>query len=941
MTISMNGRSLHIWASIGLAAGLLIASLVLMGHAALAEPAVGSIRGTLTYNDDVYGQHTVYYAVFTHAHTPPPGPVVVGSRIGPGPYNVTKTLSAEDLPNGTYYMTAMVDINDSGPNPGPEDLMATYDPEGDGTPNPIVVDDGAVTGVDIYLGGPWTPVGGPSLEGGRASALEIHPTISGSVYAAVYLPGPNGEWYVPSTVYKSTDGAGNWATMQTVPHRLTALAVTDTVVYAGGYNRAEMNPYPILYYGTDDSSPWTVGLSLTNGAIYDISIHPALTTTAIAGGGDFPDNAVVYHTSDGGATWTEVFSYTSPDHYPTVNQVIIHPTSPMTWLLTHDGMVGGTFGAYIHRSTDGGVNWTEVYSVSDQIISNMVVNPYTPTIVYATAGASSGPDTYGGNLYRSLDAGATWTAVITDGSAGQELAVAGPNTMYAAGGCETFFGSGCYQIYKSTDGGDAGTWAAVASPGDAVALLASDRSAGALYAGGEMHGLFKSDDGAASWEQRNTGIDTPVYPAQIEPDPQNQDKLFVAAGSEGGWMTADGGDTWTRVSGAHTAAFAVNPANSDIVYGGEHNDQHGAIIRSEDGGLNFTPVYTASFLQPDGSGGCEGIQALVVAPSMTRTVYAGGFDSPSGGGEHAVVVRTRDDGASWTEVFTLPSGSSVEALAVDPTDADTVYAGGWDSSADPGFVYRTSNGGEDWDLVKAVSQTVKAIVVDPQKPHVVYASDGGYHVHKSTDSGDTWTTVRRPPWEPGGGVSGDLLNLDPNVPSHLYLGGFGYVGESYDGGHTWSDMGAETNRNTPGGQPLAMAVDHGAVTQTLYAGFHSGLWHYRRAAPQPGQPATVTASSGVASARAGETVAVRSLVVDDYVNWVADGTSVVFATSPEGSFASSAVTKTTRDGWAEAALTGVTSGTASITVTSGSAMDTLTVTFTPFQIYLPLVIRGG
>jgi len=229
--------------------------------------------------------------------------------------------------------------------------------------------------------------------------------------------------------------------------------------------------------------------------------------------------------------------------------------------------------------------------------------------------------------------------------------------------------------------------------------------------------------------------------------------------------------------------------------------------------------------------------------------------------------------------------------------------------------------------------------VDHQKPDVLYASDDGYRVYKSTDGGDNWTTVRRPPSE-GGGLSGNYLAIDPRVPSHLYLGTNDYVGETPDGGQTWSGGGDPLSGGLPDTNLSALVANNGTPTQTLYAGI-SGVWTYSRLAPQPGTPVTVTAQSSAPSAPGGTTVTISSLQVDLYENWAADGTVVTFTTSPVGSFASSTVTKTTTDGRAEVTLTGVMSGTASITVTSGVGMDTLTVDFTAFKIYLPLALRNS
>jgi len=785
----------------------------------------------------------------------------------------------------------------------------------------------ARTGGDVEMAGAgaWTPLGGPSLAGGDARALAVHPAISGTLYAAVQAPGA--DWDVLSTIYRSTDGAANWTAIYTAPQRIVGLAVTDTVIYAGAYNKDGANLRPVIYRSADGGLNWTAPLSIAYGVIWDLDVHPTLTQTAIAGGGDFPDMAVLYETTDGGATWTEIFSYTRSGWAPTVNAALIHPTTPLTRLLSHDGEVDGTPGSYIHRSTDGGANWTEVYSTTGDFVTSLVANPVTPTTIYAGS--------YNSNFYRSSDGGATWAAVITDGSAGQGLVLDPPDTLYAVNGSE---------VRRSTDEGD--SWVIVGNVPDEVMAVAIDLgpTPGALYAGLGVQGVYKSSDGGANWEGRNNGIETLVLPRDIDVDPQNLDKMFAVATGGGGWMTTDGGSTWTQPSGIadRMGAFAINPENPSIVYGGAHDCGKGAVLRSEDGGLNFERVYTATFIIPDCSGGDEGIDALAIAPSMSSTVYAAGVDHPNWGDDQAVVVRCLDDGASCTEVFTRPARSRVQALAINPISDTVVYAGGQDCSAGPceGFIYRTTDGGDNWTLVFTTTQTVRSIVVDHQKLDVLYASDDGYHVFKSTDGGDHWTTVRRPPGE-GGGISGNLLAIDPHVPSYLYLGGReGYVGESTDGGQTWSGGGAPLSQGTPGMEPSALAVDNGTPTQTLYAGF-TGAWTYSRLAPQPGTPVTVTAWASAPSAQAGTAVTIGSLQVDLYENWVADGTMVTFTTSPAGSFASSTVVKTTMDGRAEATLTGVMSGTARITVTSGIGMDTLTVDFTAFKIYLPLVLRDS
>ena len=108
-----------------------------------------------------------------------------------------------------------------------------------------------------------------------------------------------------------------------------------------------------------------------------------------------------------------------------------------------------------------------------------------------------------------------------------------------------------------------------------------------------------------------------------------------------------------------------------------------------------------------------------------------------------------------------------------------------------------------------------------QQPQVLYASSDNYSIYKSDDYGDNWDSIR------DCCPSGNLLAMDPKVPSHIYLSGWGYIAESYDGGLTWSEWEAPINAGTPQVEPRSLVVDTGTVTQTLYAGF-SGVWKYGR-----------------------------------------------------------------------------------------------------------------
>ncbi len=676
----------------------------------------------------------------------------------------------------------------------------------------------------------WQPLDGPLGPGGKVEALALGTgTLSDTLYTIVGMPYNGGM----SRVYRSTDSAATWTPVYTSTGQLMAVAADGTDVYITGGSL----PNYAIYHSSDSGVQWTEVFTGIQGRPTDqnmlaLAIDPVDSDIVYAAGYEWGENeqgeneygSLVLRTPDGGATWTSVLTTPMIGQGTTFQVLTINPVTPTTVY------VGGSEGdpdtgerySVIYRTLDGGDSWTRVYSDTGAQITALAISPFTPTVVFA----GTPPEDQPGQVLRSTDGGDTWVQVTT--GAGMALAIESPDAIYAMSNDGT--------VNKSTDGGD--VWQAVGNVPDYSQPLVAGSEA--LYAGGQTR-LLKSTDGGATWAAAVNGITSLPKLRDIDVDPQNPEKLFVASSVEGGWLSLDGGQTWTQPTNtagwwegdlpyefAWLRTFAINPRNSDIVYAGSGSCHQGSILRSEDGGLSFTPVYTPTFITGNCEDGQENIFALAVAPSMSSTVYAGGNYCYQGQCNYAVMVRSTNDGASWTEVLTLPLNSTIEALAVNPRSATTVYAGGQECGEDScqGFVYRTSDGGENWSEVYTTTQMIRSIVIDPQRPATVYAADDGYRVYKSEDAGDTWSAVRLPPWE-SGDVSGNLLALDPVVKGKVYLGGWGYVAETVDGGQTWDDV---FSQDRPDADPGALAVNNDGYTQTLYAGF-GGLWSYKRVVP--------------------------------------------------------------------------------------------------------------
>src|SRR5206468_3479505 len=109
-----------------------------------------------------------------------------------------------------------------------------------------------------------------------------------------------------------------------------------------------------------------------------------------------------------------------------------------------------------------------------------------------------------------------------------------------------------------------------------------------------------------------------------------------------------------------------------------------------------------------------------------------------------------------------PGGGFITALAVDPQNPNTVYAG-----TIGGGVFKSANGGASWSAANfgLTAADVRALAVDPRNPSTVYAGTNGAGVFKSTNGGASWSAAN------SGLTATDVhaLAVDPQSPSTVYV----------------------------------------------------------------------------------------------------------------------------------------------------------------------------
>ncbi|HLB09680.1 MAG TPA: hypothetical protein VK617_09095 [Gemmatimonadaceae bacterium] len=179
----------------------------------------------------------------------------------------------------------------------------------------------------------------------------------------------------------------------------------------------------------------------------------------------------------------------------------------------------------------------------------------------------------------------------------------------------------------------------------------------------------------------------------------------------------------------------------------------GGIWKTTNAGTTFRPLF--------GDQRVISMGALAIAPSDTNQVWAGTGEqnsrnsiSPGGG-----IYKSTDGGMTWKPMG-LEKTQQIGRIIVHPTDPNIVYVAAlghaWDANPERGL-YKTTDGGKSWQLIKFVSEKAGFVDVamDPSNPDVLYASSyervrGPYFLRsggvgsalwKSTDAGKTWTKV--------------------------------------------------------------------------------------------------------------------------------------------------------------------------------------------------------
>lgn len=466
----------------------------------------------------------------------------------------------------------------------------------------------------------------------------------------------------------------------------------------------------------------------------------------------------------------------------------------------------GATGGGVWKSTDGGMNWK---NISDGFfktgsVGAVAVSEWDPNVVYVGMGEAPirGNVSHGDGVYKSVDAGKTWTQIgLTDTRQISRIRIhpRDPDLVYVAALGHVFGISDERGVFRSRDGGV--TWEKVLFRSDkagAIDLIMDPHNPRVLYAaiweawrtpyglnsGGPDSGLFKSTDGGDTWTEltRNPGLPGDVIgKIGVTASPARADRVWAIVESRtGGVFRSDnGGATWRKMNDDRSlrqrawyySRIYADPKNPEGVYvlntgfyrsvdGGRsytsirvpHGDNHDLwidpgdpqrMINSNDGGANVSynggVTWTPQNTQPTAQ-----FYHVITDNQFPYWVYGAQQDNST------VRIASRTTGRAIDRPDWHPVGGGESGYIAPRTD-------------NPNIVYAGSYGGHitRWDYRTGQSRNISAwpenpmgwgakdlkyrfqwtfpILVSRFDPNVLYIT--AQVVFKSTNEGQSWTVI--------------------------------------------------------------------------------------------------------------------------------------------------------------------------------------------------------
>lgn len=386
----------------------------------------------------------------------------------------------------------------------------------------------------------------------------------------------------------------------------------------------------------------------------------------------------VYKTTDGGITWKNIsdgFFKTG-----TVGSIAVSESDVnivVVGMGEHAARgVMTSMGDGVYKSMDAGKTWKHIGLSKTHHISDVIIHPKDPDIIYIAAQGAQYAPTKERGIYRTSDGGKNWEQVLfintITGASSLAMDMTNPRILYASMWQHRRFpwiiesGGENSGLYKSTDGGNTWTKMEAGLPKDfgksgiSVSRANPERIFTVLEAEGKKGGVYRSDDAGKKWKQVNSNrvnIARSWYYMEIFADPQNENVVYVLNAPV--MKSIDGGQTFKNIPVPHgdNHHLWINPYDNKN------------LINSNDGGANISfnggKSWSTQQNQPTAQ-----FYRVITDNLVPYNVYGGQQDNSA----IAIASRTNDAGIDWKDWYSVAGGESA-FIAFDPDNPSTVYGG--------------------------------------------------------------------------------------------------------------------------------------------------------------------------------------------------------------------------------------------------------------------------
>ena len=509
-------------------------------------------------------------------------------------------------------------------------------------------------------------------------------------------------------------------------------------------------------------------------------------------------NGGVFKTTDFGRVWLPIF-----DDQPTgsVGALAVAVSNPNTiYVGSGEGLHRPdlSVGDGIYKSVDAGKTWTHLGLRDGQQIAQIAVDPKDENRLFvAVAGHPYGPNEERG-IFRSLDGGKTFEKVLykdeNTGGADVKIDPANPNIVYAS-------------LWESREGPwENAKW------------------------DGTNGGMFKSVDGGKTWNQLTKGLPEGIIQANFTVAPSEPKKLFSAIATAAGvglYISNDAGESWTiatndarpatRIGGGDLPVLRFDPKNPEVIYSA-------SIVcwKSADGGKTWSALR--------GAPGGDDYQNVWINPNDTNIILLG---SDQG------AIITVNGGATWSSWYNQSTAQIYHVNA----DNDFPYrvCGGQQESGSVCISSRGTDGEvnfRDWHPVAA--EEYGYVTPDPLDANIVYGGKLTRYDRRTAQAQNVLPKAFR---------SNDfrMVRTEPVVfspvdPRVLFFAA-NTLWKTRDGGQNWEQISPDLTRKTyeiPASvgkyrnAPTAQAIQRGVIyavapsplnVNIIWAGTDDGLVH--------------------------------------------------------------------------------------------------------------------